>query len=177
MRRIIFFDEGLSPFSEEYTRRLNKVAYAAFGFAEIEEALITLLLTPPPEPVLVPPQPFTALLGMAVPLAGEENQWEYPWVTGWVDADTGKVIVDESGRVGTIADETAARNYAEELNTATTAAHGLPLPPVDDPNATATVLAIPENTPVVMFQVRRSDGLRAFRFSEVNAVDFQCVAP
>lgn len=174
MRQIIFFDEGLSPFSGEYHSRLNKVAYAALGFAEIEEALITLLLTPTHEPVLVPPQPFTALLGAAVALVGEENQWEYPWVTGWVDNDTGKVVVDEGGIVGTIDDETAARNYAEELNTATIAAHGLSL---DDPNATVTVFAIPPGTPVVMFQVRRSDGLRAYRFSEGNAVDFQCVAP
>ena len=77
-------------------------------------------------------------------------------------------------RDSTITDETAARNYAEELNDATKAAHGLPL---DEPNATATVLAIPEGTPVVMFQVRRSDGLRAFRFSEVNAVEYTCVTP
>lgn len=175
MRQIIFFDQGLSPFSGEYTRRLNKVAYAALGFAEIEESLITLLLTPPPEPVLVPPQPFTALLGAAVALAGEENQWEYPWVTGLVDDDTGQVVVDENGRVGTIEDETAARNYAEQLNSATKAAHGLPV--AGDPIVTAEVLAIPEGTPVVMFQVRRSAGERAYRFSEVNAVNFECLAP
>ncbi len=169
-----FFEEGLSPFSPDHRERLNELAYAAFGFAEIEEALIALLLTPPPEPVPVPPQPFSALLGTAVELVGEANQWEYPWVTGQVDANTGKVIVDEAGIVGTIDDETAARNYAEELNDATKAAHGLPL---DDPNATATVFAIPPDTPVVMFQVRRSDGLRAFRFSEVNAVEYTCVTP
>lgn len=177
MREMEFFEQGISPFSGEYLRRLNKVAYAALGFAEIEEAIEVLLATPIPPVVRIPPQPFTALLGVAVTLAGEENQWEYPWVTGWVDADTGKVVVDENGLVGTIEDETAARNYAEQLNTASQAAHGLPLPSPGDPNVTAEVLAIPPNTPVVMFQVRRSAGQRAYRFAEVNAVDFQCVTP
>lgn len=174
MREITFFDRGLSPFSGEYHERLNEVAWAALGFAEIEEAINALLLETIPDPPRIPPQPFSALLGEAVALAGEDNQWEYPWVTGWIDADTGEAIVDEGGLVGTLEDGTAARNYAEQLNDATMAAHGLSL---DDPNVTAEVLAIPEGTPVFMFQVRRTDGQRAFRFSEVNAVNFECVGP
>ena len=103
------------------------------------------------------------------------NRWKYTWAEADLDANGEYTIQKLGGRASGDAENGAfgeAKNRAEQLNTASVAAHGVDLTP--PPGGSVAVLAIPNNTPILLFRAKRTDGFFAYSFSEVNAINFTC---
>lgn len=103
------------------------------------------------------------------------NRWTYTWAEADLDANGEYTIPKPDGRASGDAENGGfgeAKNLAEQLNTASIAAHGVDLtPPVD---GSVDVVPIPLLTPVLLFRAKHSDGFFRYSFNATNAINFTC---
>ncbi len=116
---------------------------------------------------------FPALISSSVSIA--TNRWRYFWDEAGLSGSGEYTLIKLGGRSWNDPENGGfggAKNTAEQLNTASFAAHGVDLTPPD--GGSVDVLPIPDSTPIMLFRDKHSDGFFRYNFNATNAINFTC---